>query len=424
MIVGLHDLVRWSGNGHQKEAPGMSRIVPGLGIFGLLVLLASGLAPPRVSAQATPVPPSGEQYTPIIQTVPSPPRWFTGSDGKVHLAYELLLTNAFAVPITVSAVDVLDAATGATVMPLTGDALLAAMSLMSVPGTPVVTLPPSSVGVVWFDIPLASADQIPTTITHRLTVTVPPGLPVPATITSIGAEAAVDLRPPVVLGAPLAGPGWAAVGSCCDGPHRRSLQPIDGGLYLAQRFAIDFNLLDAEHRLSAGDPGLLSSYPSYDQPVVAVADATVVVAVDRYPDQVPGQTVGVTLENADGNHVILDLGDGAYAFYAHLAPGSITVQAGDRVTQGQLIGRLGNSGSSNGPHLHFHVMDHPSALVADGLPYVFERFDLTGQIPPLAEAAPYYEAQQPLPITTTNAGPRRDELPLGSDVVTFPDPGA
>ena len=87
--------------------------------------------------------------------MPSPPRWFTGSDGTVHLAYELLLTNAFAVPITVSAVDVLDAATGATIMPLTGDALLAAMSLMSVPGTPVVTLPPSSVGAIWFDIPLA-----------------------------------------------------------------------------------------------------------------------------------------------------------------------------------------------------------------------------------------------------------------------------
>ena len=109
-----------------------------------------------------------------------------------------------------------------------------------------------------------------------------------------------------------------------------SLQPIDGGLYLAQRFAIDFNLLDAEHRLSAGDPSLLSSYPSYDQPVLAVADATVVVAVDQYPDQVPGQTVDVTLENADGNHVVLDLGNGAYAFYAHLAPGSITVRAGDR----------------------------------------------------------------------------------------------
>jgi murein DD-endopeptidase MepM/ murein hydrolase activator NlpD len=206
-----------------------------------------------------------------------------------------------------------------------------------------------------------------------------------------------------------------------NGTHRRSLQSIDGGLYIAQRFAIDFNLLDAEHRLTAGNPSLLSSYPSYDQSVLAVASTTV-VAVDQYSDQGPGQTVGVTLENADGNHFVLDLGDGSYAFYAQLAPGSITVQVSDRVTQDQQIGRLGNSGCLDGPHLHFQAKDHLSALAANGLPYVFASFDLTGHFPPLAEAAPYYEAQQSLPITT-NAGPRRDELPLGSDIVTFAESG-
>jgi hypothetical protein len=94
----------------------MSRVVPCFGALRLLALLASGLVTPRVSAQATPVPPSGEQYTPIIASGLSPPRWFTGSDGTVHLAYELLLTNAFAVPITVTAVDVLDEATGSVVV--------------------------------------------------------------------------------------------------------------------------------------------------------------------------------------------------------------------------------------------------------------------------------------------------------------------
>lgn len=391
----------------------------------VVVLLLFNLAISSARAQATPVPAAGgEQYTPVIQAVHSTPRWFTGSDGQVHLVYELLLTNAFPVPVTVSAVEVLDGETGAALFSLDGDALLAAMSLLSVPATPTVTLDPSTVGVVWFDIPLTNAGDLPATIEHRLTVDVPPGLPVPGSITSVGAEAAVDVRPPVVLGAPLAGPRWAAVGSCCDGPHRRSLQPIDGGLSLGQRFAIDFNLLDAEDRLSAGDPGLLTSYPSYGQPVLAVADATVVAAVDQYPDQVPEQPVVVTLESADGNHVVLDLGDGRYAFYAHLEPGSVAVQVGERVTRGQQIGRLGNSGSSDGPHLHFHVMDHPSALVADGVPYVFAEFDLTGQMPPLAEVAPYYEAQESVPLSTANAGPRQDELPMGGDVVTFPEPAA
>jgi hypothetical protein len=269
------------------------------------------------------------------------------------------------------------------------------------------------------DLPLATVNDLPAVIEHRLTVSVPPDLPVPDSIVATGGAAEVDLRSPVVLGPPLAGPRWVALGSCCDGPHRRSLQSIDGGLHLSQRFAIDFNQLDENDRLSSGDPSLNTSYPSYGQPVLAVADATVVKAVDIYEDQVPGQTIGVTLENAEGNHVVLDLGEGRFAFYAHLLPGSVTVKEGNRVSRGQQIGELGNTGSSDGPHLHFHVMDTPSALASDGLPYVFAAFDQTGTIPPLAEALTYYEKQEPMPISTDGAGPRQDELPLGSDVVTF-----
>ncbi len=253
----------------------LRRVLVTLGVHGVVALLSIGLTVAVGRAQATPVPVAGgEQYTPLIQTVPTPPRWFTGSDGQVHLTYELLLTNGFPVAVTVSAVEVLDAASGAVVAQLEGDALLAAMSLMAVPATPAVTVPASAVGTIWFDIPLTSTEKLPEAIEHRLTVEGPPGLPVPASISSTGGETAVDLRPPVVLGAPLTGPRWAAVGSCCDGPHRRSLQPVNGGLHLSQRFAIDFNLLDEENRLSAGDPSLNASYPTYGQPAFAVADAT------------------------------------------------------------------------------------------------------------------------------------------------------
>jgi murein DD-endopeptidase MepM/ murein hydrolase activator NlpD len=215
-----------------------------------------------------------------------------------------------------------------------------------------------------------------------------------------------------------------AVGSCCDGPHRRAFQAINGELHLAQRFAIDFNQLDANNRTTSGDPSLNTSTPSYGQPVLAVADATVVTAVDQYPDQIPGAPTGVTPENAEGNHVSLDLEDGRYALYAHLKPGTITVREGDRVAQGQIIGELGNSGSSTGPHLHFHVMDGPSGLVADGLPYVFAEFELTGTVPPLTELLALDQAQEPVPIDTAIVGPRQDALPLGRDMVTFPTPDA
>lgn len=55
---------------------------------------------------------------------------------------------------------------------------------------------------------------------------------------------------------------------------------------------------------------------------------------------------------------MLDLGDNRHAFYGHLLPGSLRVKPGDRVRRGQVIGRLGNSGNSTGPHLHFHNARH------------------------------------------------------------------
>jgi hypothetical protein len=339
----------------------------------------------------------------------------------VHLVYELMLINAFPVPVELSTIDVMNAESGESVATFTGDALATATSLLISPATPTTTLPAGSVAVVWIDAQVVSPELLPQTLTHRLTATVPPGLPVPEEVTQVGGEASVDLRPPVVLSPPLAGARWAAVGSCCDGPHRRALQPVDGSLHLAQRFAIDFNRLDAEYRSAAGDPSLSSSSPSYGQPVLAVADAVVVTAIDRYQDQIPYAPTQVPLEEVEGNRVILDLGDGRFALYAHLKPGSVTVREGEQVRPGQVIGEVGNSGNSSGPHLHFHVMDSASGLAADGLPYVFTAFDLMGTAPPLEEILVLDQEQAPLPIDTEGAGPRENELPLGRDVISFPE---
>ena len=381
---------------------------------------AASATPP---APATPVAAgSGTQLTPLLDSVLSPPRWFVGSDGRARLVYELALTNALPVEVTVSEVEVRDADSGTVLLHLSGDALLAAMSLATTPDTPDVRLPPSSVGVVWLEVPLASADAIPARVTHRLSIDPLPNLPVPEELLSFTGQAfAVDQRPPVVLGPPLSGPGWAALGSCCDGPHRRALYPIDGQWFLAQRFAIDFNKLDAENRPGRGDPRRPTSFPTFGQPVLAVADATVVEAVDRYPDLLVGQArEDVTPVTAGGNRVVLDLGDGRFAVYAHLHAGSIAVRPGDRVRRGQVIAAVGSSGTGGGPHLHFQVTDRPSVIVADGLPYVFDAFTVTGRTPPLADVLPYYDSMEPIPVSAEGAGPRRNELPLGSDVVAFP----
>ena len=99
--------------------------------------------------------------------------------------------------------------------------------------------------------------------------------------------------------------------------------------------------------------------------------------------------------------------------------GSVAVQTGDTVQKGAAIAELGNTGSSDGAHLHFHVMDDPSTLSSNGMPYVFEQFELTGQLPPLAEVLPYYEAQESMPVDTSDTRPRADALPVGGNVVAF-----
>lgn len=72
-----------------------------------------------------------------------------------------------------------------------------------------------------------------------------------------------------------------------------------------------------------------------------------------------------------GNHLVLDLGNGTYAAYAHLQRGSLTVREGDRVRAGQPIARCGNSGNSSEPHLHFQLMDGPDPDAARGVPFTW-----------------------------------------------------
>ncbi|MFD8945735.1 M23 family metallopeptidase, partial [Streptomyces californicus] len=128
------------------------------------------------------------------------------------------------------------------------------------------------------------------------------------------------------------------------------------------------------------------AFPAFGAPLLAVADATVVVASDGQRDhlsrnslpalaylmlaEAPVRSI-VGAHRIIGNHVILDLGGGTYAVYAHLRRGSLRVRAGDRVRAGQGIGRVGNSGNTTEPHLHFHLMDGPDPDAARGVPFTW-----------------------------------------------------
>jgi murein DD-endopeptidase MepM/ murein hydrolase activator NlpD len=130
----------------------------------------------------------------------------------------------------------------------------------------------------------------------------------------------------------------------------------------------------------------------------------------------------ITIENVDGNNVILDLGGGVWAMYAHLQRGSLLVEPGDRVRKGQKIAALGNTGNSNAPHLHFQLMNGPSILQADGLPYLLDGFTYEGEVLPEVVAAAddhlsgtFFQGKLP------EGQPRTNELPLGLALVGFPE---
>jgi murein DD-endopeptidase MepM/ murein hydrolase activator NlpD len=143
--------------------------------------------------------------------------------------------------------------------------------------------------------------------------------------------------------------------------------------------------------------------------------------IDGLPEQEPGEfPQGISPEEADGNSVILDLGGGNYALYAHFQPGSIRVQVGDRVRRGDVLALVGNSGNTVAPHLHFHVMSGPLSLASNGLPYVVDSFTVTGRTAG-TEAFDEAEAEgTALEVTPVNPVERVTQaMPLDQTVVTF-----
>ena len=232
----------------------------------------------------------------------------------------------------------------------------------------------------------------------------------------------VDRRSVVVVGPPLRGAGYISADSCCDATrHTRAALPVNGRLRIAQRYAVDWEQLDNQNRIYVGPQEKLESYVIFGKEALAAADGTVVSTVDGLPEQTPGKfPTNISIEQADGNSVVIDLGGDRYALYAHMQPGSLKVSKGDRVKAGQVIGLVGNTGNSLVPHLHFHVMDSPSPLASNGLPYEIHSFQVAGHTPG-TQAFDEAEAKgTPVPITAVSPPTEvRDAMPLDQLIITF-----
>ena len=339
---------------------------------------AQATPPPPAAADSTPPPlPGPAVLTPVVGRVLAAPIPVPATDGKTHLAYELVLNNTTPQDVTLTGVDV--RAGDRTLLSLPGERLTYWTRLAGNP-VPTTTLGPAQTGYVWLDVAVDPDETVPAELSHTVAISVTDPSPplIPASLTENIAPVTVQTRQPISIAPPLKGPNWLDGDSCCDmSAHRTALNPLDGEIWAAERFAIDYVQLGPDGRLFTGDEAQLDSYPYVGSDVVAVGEGPVVSVVDGLPEQVPGSApTDLPLEEYGGNHVVQDLGGGNYAFYAHLQTGSVQVQPGDHLSTGQVLGALGNSGNSDAPHLHFHVMSTPDPLRSNGLPFVFTDFRL------------------------------------------------
>ena len=394
-------------------------MAPGLRAFtGFVAALLWGLALAATEARA-----ADPVLTRLIGDVLWAPRLTYGSDEQRHLVYELRLSNPTPATIKLAKVDVIDGATGKTLLEAGPAEIGKRFSIGGRRGAEATSLSVGQFGVLFLHVPLAASANVPRSITHRISgIAVQQGRPdTPFTVTI--AETPVIDANPVLLGPPLIGKGYLAGDGCCDTiRHVRALLPLNGRFALAQRFAIDWEQVDDQNRLVKGDRSKVGNYTIFGKDVIAVADGTVVTTRNDLPEQPPGKLPdNLPIDQADGNFVVLDIGNGAFALYAHMQPGSVKVAAGAMVKVGDLLGKVGNTGNTSAPHLHFHVMDGPSPLQANGIPYIIDHFSMTAI--DKAGTADFDKAESTgSPLTLTPINPpaqKRNVLPMDLTVVDF-----
>lgn len=339
-----------------------------------------------------------------VAPVPVPVR------GAVYLSYELHVTNTTADSVALRTLEILDGRANAMIVQ--GDSLEARLGPSGVGSQGQRrTIAPMQWAVIYLEVPFEGVDA-PTSLMNRLSHV---NLRTKANgQTTLTVE--VSRTTPVVLGPPLAGGPWAAIyNPSWERGHRRVYYTVDGCARLPGRYAIDFMKLDDAGRLTLGDQDRVSTWLGYGADVLAVADATVAATRDGMAE---ATLVSVNTKHAPtdaaGNYIVLDLGNGRFAFYEHLKPGSVRVHVGDRVRRGDVIGALGYTGDSTGPHLHFHVGDAASPLGAEGVPYVFDAFELLGAFSSLDSFG-----KVPWASASPSEQHRKNELPSPSAVVRF-----
>jgi hypothetical protein len=363
-------------------------------------LFASDPYPPRLNVSFL------AQPAPIVQ------------DGATRLVYEMLITNFSNNKYILDAVE---AKAGAAQFIFASSTLAGMITRLGVKGQPEGTADRTVDGgrsVIVFLLLDLGDSKAPSTIEHTLHV-----------LDDKSEAHAVVLEPlvvsnesPIVVSPPLRG-DWIAgdsVNNRPDAAHRRAVLIDNGHAWLAQRYAIDwvqYQAIDGVRTTWKGPEDKNDSYFCYNQPIYSVAAGKVVDTADNLPENVPHSgryAISIDFNNAAGNHAIIEIAPNRYVLYAHMRPGTLKVKVGDAVKVGDILGQVGNTGSSTEPHLHMHIDDRPSFLAGNGVPYEFTRGSESGPV--------NANVSSPNAISFGPIGPQRpfnNDYPAENALVTF-----
>ena len=158
---------------------------------------------------------------------------------------------------------------------------------------------------------------------------------------------------------------------------------------IAQRYAYDFVVADAERRRHVGRGTRPGDYYCYGRDILAAAEGVVVRTEGRIGNAwLLGYGIAdVFARNVLGNHIIIRHAQNEYGLYAHLVRGSVRVKVGDHVQRGQPLACCGHSGHSTEPHLHFHIQDRADFFTAIGVQVLFTDLMIDGEA--IGSAHPY-----------------------------------
>jgi hypothetical protein len=172
---------------------------------------------------------------------------------------------------------------------------------------------------------------------------------------------------------PFGGNGFVTQAGAANGGHRNG-----SGQFAIDAMALGENYAPQRTAAFAANTDVIG----FGRELIAPGAGAVVIARGDRPDQpVPGESneefhLPEFRGSGDpGNHLIIDHGNGEFSLVAHLMAGSLAVREGERVTQGQRIGALGNSGDSFAPHVHHQLQDGPSWQSASGLPHHYANIE-------------------------------------------------